>query len=120
MELSESDKDILKFPSDLEDLLFPIFAKYSSLKDIKPNYARSLIAFVFGAEQEARDLLTTTHLNTETEALAVRCRLAKEESWNYGVIRVIIPPKNEEDRTRRTSKMKEKLATRGIPVSEII
>ena len=52
--------------------------------------------------------------------LAVTCRLAKEETWNYGIIRGILPPRNEDDRTRRVNNMKEKLAIKGTQVREII
>ena len=120
MEFKQEDRDILKCPSDLEDLLNPISGKYGTLKEVKPNHPRSLIAFIFTSETEARDLLLTTSINTEVEVLTVRCRWAKEETWNYGVIRGIIPPKNDEDRARRIRNMKEKLANRGTPVKEII
>ena len=52
--------------------------------------------------------------------LAVTCRLAKEETWNYGIIRGILPPRNEDDRTRRVNNMKEKMAIKGTQVREII
>ena len=119
MELRKEDRDVLKCPSDLEDLLQPITEKYEDLKEIKPNHPRSLIAFVFTSEAEARDLLKTTHINTEIEVLTVRCRWAMGETWNYGIVKGIMPPKSEEERTRRTRNMKEKLAKRGTPVTEI-
>ena len=119
MDLREEDKDVLKCPSELEDLLFPITTKYLSLKDIKPNYSRSLLAFVFQAESEAKDLIDMTHLNTETEVLTVSCRWAKVESWNYGIIRGVLPPRSEDERTRRVQNMKTKLEARGTPVREI-
>ena len=120
MEFQHKDRDVLKCPSDLEDFLEPICQKYTSLKEVKPNHPRSLIAFVFTTEEEARDLVTTTDNHTEVQIILVECRWAKEEILKNGVIRGIIPPKFEEERTRRIRNMKEKLAKRGTPVNEIM
>ena len=58
MEFQEQDKNILKCPDDLDDILFSTVTQYTTIKDIKPNFPRSLIAFIFSNEQEARHLLT--------------------------------------------------------------
>ena len=46
--------------------------------------------------------------------------MAKEETWNYGIIRGILPPRNDEERTKRIQNMKTKLELRGTPVSDIM
>ena len=58
MEFQEQDKNILKCPDDLDDILFSTVTQYTTIKDIKPNFPRSIIAFIFSNEQEARHLLT--------------------------------------------------------------
>merc|ERR1739842_25867 len=104
MEFQEKDKDILKCPDDLDDIIYPVISKYKSFIKVKPNYARSILALFFGSELEATDLLKVTSINTETEVLTVKCKMAKEQTWNYGIIRGISPPRNEEDRNRRIQK----------------
>ena len=120
MDIREEHKNIIKSPSELEDYLAPVCTKYNTLKDIKPNYARSLLAFFFESMLEANDFLKVTHIGEEPETIPVNCRMAKEDSWNYGIIRGIVPPRNDEERTKRVQNMMTKLARNGTPVSDII
>ena len=104
MELREQDKRIIKCPEDMGDALRPIICELSTLKEIKPNYPRGVIAFVLHS-QEGRKLLNVKNISIDHDTLPVTCRWAKQENFNYGVIKGIIPPRTEDERSRRIQKI---------------
>ena len=120
MELQAQDKNIIKCPEDLEDALRLIVTQIKTIKHIKPNYPRGIIAFILESEQEARKMFDIKHIHIDYGTLPVTCRWAKQENFNYGIIKGIIPPRSEEEKIRRTQKLKQRLADQGAPVNEIM